>query len=106
MAGDSFPDRLCMALGGHTHPSPVMPLPHLATAAEIVDQWEERRIVDQPVGLWTIQDILPLHCIKRTFQPSLIRRKRKWGFLVRIRDKDGRKVINRRRQKKRWRLAM
>lgn len=36
--------------------------------------------------------------IKRTFQPSLIRRKRKHGFLARNADKDGRTIMHRRRQ--------
>ena len=43
--------------------------------------------------------------IKRTFQPSLIRRKRKHGFLARVRTKDGRKVLSRRRLKKRTNLC-
>lgn len=48
----------------------------------------------------------PLLLIKRTFQPSLVRRKRKWGFLARLRDKDGRKILARRRHKGRARLSM
>lgn len=43
--------------------------------------------------------------IKRTFQPSLLRRKRKHGFLARIRTKDGRHVLNRRRTKGRTKLC-
>lgn len=43
--------------------------------------------------------------IKRTFQPSIIRRKRKIGFLARKRSVGGRKVLNRRRHKGRARLA-
>ena len=37
--------------------------------------------------------------LKRTFQPSLIRRKRKHGFLARVRTKDGRKILANRRAK-------
>jgi large subunit ribosomal protein L34 len=43
--------------------------------------------------------------IKRTFQPSLIRRKRKHGFLARVRTKSGRRVLNARRVKKRRQLC-
>ncbi len=43
--------------------------------------------------------------IKRTFQPSLIRRKRKHGFLKRIATKDGRAILNHRRSKGRKSLC-
>lgn len=43
--------------------------------------------------------------IKRTFQPSLVRMKRKHGFLARQQTKDGRKVLNRRKNKGRRRLC-
>jgi large subunit ribosomal protein L34 len=43
--------------------------------------------------------------IKRTFQPSLLRRKRKHGFLKRIRTKDGRAILNARRRKGRTSLC-
>ncbi len=43
--------------------------------------------------------------IKRTFQPSLLRKKRKHGFLARKSTKDGIRVLNRRRFKKRVRLC-
>lgn len=43
--------------------------------------------------------------IKRTFQPSIIRKKRKTGFLVRQRTVGGRKTLARRRAKGRARLG-
>jgi ribosomal protein L34 len=43
--------------------------------------------------------------IKRTFQPSIIRKKRKTGFLVRKRTVGGRRVLKNRQAKGRWRLG-
>ena len=43
--------------------------------------------------------------IKRTFQPSLVKRKRKHGFLKRKKSVGGRRVLNRRMRKNRKRLA-
>ena len=44
--------------------------------------------------------------MKRTYQPSVTRRQRTHGFLVRMSTRSGRKIINARRAKGRHRLAV
>ncbi|TDH69445.1 hypothetical protein CCR75_008107 [Bremia lactucae] len=48
----------------------------------------------------------PLQAIKRTYQPSVLRRKRKHGFRTRRVSISGRKVLKRRFTKGRWRMSL
>eukprot|EP01112_Ceratiomyxa_fruticulosa_P015123 TRINITY_DN4410_c0_g1_i2.p1 TRINITY_DN4410_c0_g1~~TRINITY_DN4410_c0_g1_i2.p1 ORF type:complete len:185 (-),score=32.67 TRINITY_DN4410_c0_g1_i2:8-562(-) len=57
-------------------------------------------------GTTTTTVIIPsIYLIKRTYQPSVIKRKRTHGFLSRLKTRGGRDIINRRKAKGRKNIA-
>lgn len=62
-------------------------------------------IVSRIDGAWLELLNNAIMYLKRTFQPSLLSRKRKHGFLARVRSKNGKKIIARRLAKGRSRLT-
>jgi large subunit ribosomal protein L34 len=61
---------------------------------------------DYKVGFYFLSNYSAERAMKRTFQPSVVRRKRTHGFLVRMKTRGGRAVIRARRAKGRHSLSV
>ena len=73
--------------GDAIHGSHVLPIPQVVShLAERIRSWQS-----------PLQDAILM--IKRTFQPSVLKRKRRHGFRARLKTPSGRKILNRRRAK-------
>lgn len=90
-----------MAMPGPCYAQEVRLIPSIRSVVDAVHQ----RWAQSSAAL--LENILTgILMIKRTFQPSIIKRKRVHGYLARKATKDGRQVLKRRVMKKRTRLTV
>ena len=74
---------------------------------DVIQSW----LPHSPLPLPAVPSLLPLQapesieCVKRTYQPNVLKRKRKHGFLHRKATNNGLKTLTRRRVKGRHRLS-
>lgn len=72
---------------------------------EVVEDVKAEEEAEESVseGTGTVHEKL---AIKRTYQPSTLKRKRMHGFLYRAKTRLGKKIMRRRQEKGRWRLGI
>ncbi|KAG7195963.1 uncharacterized protein KQ657_002350 [Scheffersomyces spartinae] len=73
-----------------------------------ISTFRPQTLIQQPEGPWSsLLGLIQRRFKSRgnTYQPSTLKRKRTFGFLARLRTKNGKKILQKRRQKGRWYLS-
>lgn len=86
-------------------PAPMHAVAHAHATSTLLVHKAGQAVTETSLSFWNQAVTGAIWLIKRTFQPSIIRKKRKAGFLVRQRTVGGRRTLNRRAAKGRKRLG-